>query len=73
MKRITTGWTLMRAIYLAIGSVIAIDAGLAAVWWAVLIGGYFAAMGLFGFGCARGQCALPEPDIHPSEIDNDKR
>ena len=29
------------------------------IWWIALPGLYFAAMGIFGFGCASGACDLP--------------
>ncbi|MGE3823060.1 MAG: hypothetical protein AB7G44_02460 [Bacteroidia bacterium] len=29
-------------------------------WFGVFFGGYFASMGIFSFGCAAGNCAVPK-------------
>lgn len=55
-QRLTQGWSIRRLLYLSIGLAIAIQAGLGHEWLGVAVGGYFAAMGLFGFGCAGGHC-----------------
>jgi len=57
-ERILTGWTFVRALYLAIGIIIIIRSAMQQQWFGVLFGGYFAAMGLFSFGCAAGNCAI---------------
>jgi len=56
MNRILTGWTITRVFYLLIGSVIFVQAILQKEWLGIAFGGYFASMGLFGFGCAGGNC-----------------
>jgi len=56
MNRILTGWTFPRVFYLLIGGVIFIQSLLTMEWLGIIFGGYFTAMGLFGFGCASGQC-----------------
>lgn len=56
MNRVFTGWTLARVIYLSIGGLIFIQSLIVREWLGIIFGGYFAAMGLFGFGCASGQC-----------------
>ena len=55
-KRILTGWTIQRVIYLVLGTIIIAQSVKEQQWALVLAGGYFAAMGLFAFGCASGNC-----------------
>jgi hypothetical protein len=55
--RILTGWTFMRAIYLLLGVFIVVQSVQQQQWLGILLGGYFASMGLFAFGCAAGNCA----------------
>ena len=57
-ERILTGWTLTRVLYLAMGSYIVVQSILDEQWIGILLGGYFAAMGLFAFGCAAGNCRV---------------
>lgn len=55
-ERLLTGWNVQRIFYLIAGG------GMVAIsisdrqWAGMLIGVYFAAMGLFAFGCASGNC-----------------
>jgi hypothetical protein len=56
MIRILTGWTIVRAMYLIIGGLIFIQSIMQKEWLGIVFGGYFASMGLFGFGCAAGNC-----------------
>jgi hypothetical protein len=51
-QRILTGWTIQRALFLIIGIVILVQSIMQKQWIGVGVGGYFAAMGLFSFGCA---------------------
>lgn len=55
-ERILTNWTLTRVLYLIIGSTVIIQSVMSQQWFGVVFGGYFAAMGLFAFGCASGNC-----------------
>lgn len=55
-ERILTGWTFIRATYLIIGLLIIGQAWTEGQWAGVMLGGYFAAMGIFRFGCASGAC-----------------
>lgn len=57
-ERILTGWTARRVIYLLMGSLLIIQAVMEKQWVGVALGGYFAAMGIFSFGCAAGNCAV---------------
>lgn len=56
IERIMTGWTFQRAFYLIAGGGMVIMSAVDHQWAGALIGGYFAAMGLFAFGCASGNC-----------------
>lgn len=55
-ERILTNWTITRVLYLIIGIYIIAEAINTAQWFGVVFGTYFAAMGLFAFGCAAGNC-----------------
>ena len=56
INRMLTGWTFTRVIYALMGGVVFIQSLLVMEWLGIIFGGYFTAMGLFGFGCASGQC-----------------
>jgi hypothetical protein len=45
--------------FLGMGMMVIIQSVLEKQFVAVVFGGYFAAMGLFGFGCASGSCYTP--------------
>jgi len=55
-ERILTNWTLTRAFYLIMGVFVIIQSFMGQQWFGIAFGGYFAAMGLFAFGCASGNC-----------------
>lgn len=55
-ERILTGWTLQRLVFLGVGAYLLISAAMAQQWVGVILGAYFASMGLFAFGCAAGAC-----------------
>lgn len=55
-ERLTTGWNATRVIYLLLGMIVAVQAYKEGQWPGMLFGVYFAAMGLFAFGCAGGTC-----------------
>ena len=55
-ERILTNWTLTRAFYLIVGLFVIIQSFMSQQWFGIAFGGYFAAMGLFAFGCASGNC-----------------
>jgi hypothetical protein len=57
LKRIITGWTWTRWAFMSIGILMIIHAGLDEEWLFTLPGFYFAAMGIFGLGCASGSCS----------------
>ena len=56
--RVFTGWRFTRWLYLVMGVTIMIQGGMAHQTMGIVLGGYFAAMAVFGFGCAGGNCAV---------------
>lgn len=57
-ERILTGWTFRRVIYVLLGSFLIVQSVMDKQWIGVALGGYFAAMGIFSFGCAAGNCSV---------------
>lgn len=55
-QRILTGWTWIRGIYLVTGIIIVVQAAVNRQWLGVALGSYLAAMAIFKFGCAAGNC-----------------
>ena len=55
-ERLLTNWTITRAFYLIAGLFVIIQSFMSQQWFGIAFGGYFAAMGLFAFGCASGNC-----------------
>ncbi len=53
-ERILTGWTVTRILYLVMGIAVMVQGLTEQVYWGIAFGAYFAAMGLFNFGCAAG-------------------
>jgi hypothetical protein len=55
-RKLLTGWNFGRVIYVLAGGVIIVQSAIMHEWIGILIGGYFASMGLFALGCAAGNC-----------------
>lgn len=55
-ERILHNWTAVRFFYLVLGLFLAISSGMNNEWLGLIFGIYLAAMGLFSFGCAAGNC-----------------
>jgi hypothetical protein len=55
-QRILSGWNFRRMLYLLVGSAIIVQSAIMHEWIGILMGGYFASMGLFPLGCAAGNC-----------------
>jgi hypothetical protein len=79
VNRLLRNWTIIRVVYLLLGSFVAIQAGMHSEWLGMTFGIYFASMGLFGFGCARGSCGYvptkqtkPEQDLVFEEVKEQK-
>lgn len=54
--RILKGWNFMRILYLVLGGIVFVQSMQEKQWIGMALGAYFAAMGLFAFGCAAGNC-----------------
>ncbi len=59
LNRILSGWTITRVLYVAMGTFVIVESIMDKQWLGMALGGYFAAMGLFAFGCAAGNCYSP--------------
>ena len=57
-NRLLTGWNFRRIIYLTIGIFMIVQSIWIEQWGGIAIGAYFAAMGLFAFGCAGNSCGV---------------
>jgi hypothetical protein len=53
-KRFLSGWTFVRALFTGVGLTLVIQALFGGHWMALVIGAYFALMGLLNVGCASG-------------------
>lgn len=68
--RILNNWSLRRGLYMALGIYLVVNSILDHQWFGVLIGSYFAAMGLFAFGCASGNCYGGSCEVEPKKKSN---
>lgn len=64
MKRILIGWTMTRVLFLLLGVVMVAQSVWDKQWIGAILGSYFAAMGLFSFGCAAGHCFGSSCETH---------
>jgi len=55
-ERLLTQWTIPRVLFLIMGIMVIVQSAMSHQWFGILLGGYFASMGLFAFGCASGGC-----------------
>lgn len=69
-QRILTNWTFARALFLVVGITVIVQSVLSQQWFGAIFGGYFAAMGLFAFGCASGNCFGGNCAAEPLEKSN---
>jgi len=56
IQRITTGWNFTRVVYVLLGVALVVQSLPGTEWFGIVFGSYFAAMGVFAFGCAGGNC-----------------
>ena len=76
-ERILSRWTVVRALYVVTGIFVIVQSIMDKHWIGVAAGGYFAAMGLFAFGCAAGNCfvatrpaqPMPQSEINSAEVE----
>ena len=66
-QRILSGWNFIRVLYVVLGLFVVIQSGMQQQWLGVLIGGYFASMGIFAFGCGAGKCCGTNCQIEPKQ------
>lgn len=66
-KKFLTNWTFRRVLYLLIGIVVIVESVMIKQWIGIALGGYFAAMGLFSFGCASGNCFGGNCTVKPQQ------
>lgn len=59
-KRLLYGWNIQRIAFFLIGLLLLVHTIMDQQFIGVLLGVYITAMGLFGFGCASGNCSLDE-------------
>ncbi|MDT0685548.1 hypothetical protein [Autumnicola psychrophila] len=57
INRVFSNWTLIRAAYLLIGVWVIVQSALEGQLIDLILGAWPAAMGLFAFGCAYGNCS----------------
>lgn len=69
-NRVLSNWTYTRALYLIIGSAVIIQSAMSKQWFGFAFGGYFAAMGMFAFGCASGNCLEGNCEVKPKQKSN---
>jgi len=66
-ERLLLGWTFMRLLYLTLSIMVMIQTFVVKEWIGFLFGAYFASMGLFGFGCATGNCYTLSLPVTPHQ------
>ncbi len=68
--RILQHWTFRRGLFIAMGVFVIVQSILNEQWLGLAFGGYFAAMGLFAFGCASGNCIGGTCETAPRKEEN---
>ncbi len=58
LPRFLNNWNARRTIYIIVGIFITVQSAMLSQWFGLIFGAYFTAMGLFGFGCASGNCKV---------------
>ena len=66
-NRVLSGWSFQRVLYLILGGIVIVHSVIEKQWIGVLLGGYFAAMGLFAFGCAAGSYFCEDCSAEPGQ------
>jgi len=71
MKKIATGWTLARFLYLVFGTFVIIQSILDKQWFMIFPGAYLLSMAVFNFGCAAGACGVryDKPKVVPETVE----
>lgn len=63
-RRLTSGWTVIRVVYLLMGIAILAQSIYDQIWLGIGLGAYLTLMGALGFGCASGHCAVTPRSRH---------
>lgn len=69
-QRILTGWTFTRGLYVFMGTFIIFTSVQSQQWFGIVLGTYFASMGVFSFGCVGGSCRTEPNRADTSQIDD---
>jgi hypothetical protein len=72
-QRILQGWTITRVLYTLAGLFFIVQSFMDKQWPGVFLGAWFAAMGIFSFGCAAGYCApssMAKSSSEPTSADH---
>lgn len=72
IQRVLTGWNFGRVVYLVLGLIVVIQSAVIQQWLGIVLGGYFASMGLFAFGCASGNCFGENCKVEAKPIKKEK-
>lgn len=64
-KRILTGWTWIRGAFLFLGLWMIIQTAMEGEWLGIVLGSWLSIMGLFGLGCAAGNCFNGNCEVSP--------
>ncbi len=64
---IFSNWSIKRGLYLIGGILIITESAKSTQWVGIVLGAYFALMGLCGIGCAGGSCYQPNTNAKQSE------
>ena len=67
IQRVLNGWNIQRVLFTGIGLYVLVDSIYRTEWIGIVMGAYFSAMGLFGFGCAA--CINPKQTEENPEIE----
>lgn len=67
LARISLPWSFTRVLYLLVGGIIVGQAIMDQLWFGIIFGGYFMAMGIFSWGCAAGNCAIPREESNKKD------
>ncbi len=65
--RIFRNWTFRRGLFIAMGVFVIVQSIMNEQWLGIALGGYFAAMGIFAFGCTSGNCLGDHCEIKPEQ------
>lgn len=71
-SRILNGWNFQRALFVIMGLLVLIQCATQGEWMGILLGAYFASIGIFALGCAGGNCFGNACKIRPGRQNEDR-